>query len=771
MTMRYCIIALLLTLQTQAQQIAGTIRDQQQQPIPYALVVLSPDSTFSKIISSTMTNDSGQYVLTGTTPFYLRASAMGYTTYTGTDRHITLTTTSTALNTVTVKGQKPSFQKQADKFVFNVANSNITTGASAHDVLKHTPLLIANSDGSMHIAGFPATAVVYINDHKSTLSGDDLTNYLKGMPADNIISVEVITNPSAKYEAGASGGIINILVKKTADEGLNSTLTVSGRQNKFNEQKASAVLNYKKKRYAQQLQISGANSENYYLLDATTVYPSQDQQESIYTISNDRYKQATVATAIDYELSQKSNIGGAFEYRYKNSKDFARTTNRVHYTTHTDSLLNTTTQPGENTFMSANLYYKYNHALDINIDAVSYSNHNNSSFLSYYQDGSLFNGYQSNIKQDIRNYSIKADYVHAFLWKTTLEAGAKYTYTQTKNPYNFYNLAEEDKYIYNPAISNYFIYEEKILAAYLNLQKTIHPKLTVKAGARVEDTHTNRNHYTRWFPYGSISYAAHPDHQISMSLKGDFNRPFFWQMNPFTTYASNKTGARGNPFLQPTQNLHAELTYMLHKDYVFMASYGREKNLFNQVATLIPPDTMIYYWDNYGYSRSLSLVSVISKPIVKDLWAASMTNSIEWRTLNVTANGIASRHTYPLYILNINNTFTNIAHTGIDATLTGTYVNRYAQSNMTIRAFGNIDIGLSRNFAKPDIRVAVALEDILFTNYYRISTLQNTQMMNYAIVKANSRLVRISLTKKFGNKKMKRFNTNASGNAQEKNRI
>lgn len=771
--MRYCIIALLLTLQTQAQQITGRVRDQQQQPIPYALVLLSNDSSFSKILASTMTNDSGQYVLTQTdkSPYYLRASSMGYTTYTGTAHNITLAATSTELNAITVKGQKPTFQKQADKFVFNVANSSITTGASAHDVLKHTPLLVTNSDGSMNIAGFPTTAVVYINNRKSTLTGDDLMNYLKGMPADNIISVEVITNPSAKYEAGASGGIININLKKTEDEGLNSSLTLSTRQNRYNEQKASAVLNYKKKRYSQQLQLSGTNARDYYLLDATTIYPTQEQQESIYTISDDRNKQAALSTAINYELPGKSNIGGSFEYRYTNSKQYSHTNNYVWYDAHIDSLINTTAQPVENTFISGNLYFKYKNTLDINLDAVNYSNRNNSDFRSYFLDGRLFNGYQSNIKQDIHNYSIKADYTHAFLWKTKLEAGAKYTYTQTKNPYNFYNLAEEQKYIYNPAISNYFIYEEKIIAAYLNLQKTLAEKISVKAGVRVEDTHTNRNNYTRWFPYGLVNYAVNDNHNISVALKGDFNRPHFSQMNPFTTYVGNKTGARGNPYLQPSQNLHAEMTYVLHKDYVFMASYGHQRNLFNQVATLIPPDTMIYYWDNYGYSKSLALTAVISKPVIKNLWSATVTNSLESRTLNVTANGVASKNTYLLYMLNINNTFTNIAKTGIDATVTASYFNKYAQSNTVIGSFGTIDIGLSRYFVKPDIRVALAAEDILFTNYFRISTLPNPQMMNYALVKANSRLVRLSVSKKFGNKKMKRFNANDSGNVQEKNRI
>lgn len=787
------ILCLLASTHLHAQHLQGKITDPQQHPRPYVLLVLATDSSYTQHVQSTISSDSGTYAFQNIPAgqYYLRATFLGLKTYT--QRIISpatfdfiMTDSSSQLNEFVVKSQKPTFQKLTDKFVFNVANSTLTAGGSAYDVLTHTPLLIPGTNGHLNIAGFPTGATIYINHRKSALSGDDLITYLKGMSADNIISVEVITNPSAKYEAGASGGIINILLKKTEDEGLNGTLTLSDRQNKYNEQRFSALLNFKKRRYAQQFQITATNSKNQLELSTTTSYPKINEIESLNTQITSSYKDMLARTAIDYELSTKTNIGAAVEYKRNSSHSIQESDNYIQYPSYTDSLLNHDKEPGNNNILNANLYFKLNNAsknrsLDLNADGIIYHNNNRSEFLSYYMNkpAAIFNGYQSNVKQQIHNYSFKADYTQPFIWKTTLEAGAKYTYTETKNPYNFYNLdIESNEYFYNPGISNYFIYQEKIIAAYVNIQKSLTEKISIKAGLRMESTNTrniqqvnNANNYTRWLPSATINYAINTNHNLSFALKSDFNRPAFWQMNPFMTYTSNKSGVQGNPFIKPTQSIHAEMTYVLNQNYIFMASYGKERNLSQQVVTLVQPDTLIYYWNNYGYSKSLALTSVVNQTIIKGLWSASITNVLEWRTLNVTANGDAHLNTYPLYMLNINNNFSNIAHTGIDATISGTYFNKYAQGNMLIKSFGDINIGVSKNFSKPDIKVSLAVDDILYTHYFRFSTLPSAEMMNAAVSKSSTRMVRISLTKKFGNKKMKRFNSNNSGNQQEQNRI
>lgn len=787
----FCLVAI---TQVNAQHLRGKITDPQHLPRPYVLVILASDSAYTKDVRSTISSDSGTYTFNNipSGQYYLRATFLGLKSYNnkitipGRELNIIMTDSSSQLNEFVVKSQKPTFQKLTDKFVFNIANSTLTSGSTAYDVLTHTPLLIPGNNGNLNIAGFPAVATVYINNRKSLLTGEDLMTYLKGMSADNIISIEIITNPSAKYEAGASGGIINILLKKTEDEGLNGTLTLSDRQNKFNEQRISGLLNYKKRRYAQQFQLTATNSKNFIQLYGTTLYPKINEVESLNTEIVSAYKDIFANTAIDYELSSRINIGGSIEYKHHSSTARQTTLNYIQYPTYTDSLLNHGKEPGANNILNGNLYFKFNdtkkgRSLDLNVDGIIYNNKDNSEYLSYYMNNpyNIFNGYRSDIKQEIHNYSFKADYTQQFFLKSTLELGGKYTYTETKNPYNFYNLnIPSNEYIYNPGISNYFIYQERIIAAYLNLQKSLTEKISLKAGVRMETTNTHNiqkvtstNNYTRWLPSAMLNYAIHANHNLSFALKSDFNRPAFWQMNPFMTYTSNKSGVQGNPFIKPTQSIHAELTYVYHQNYIFMASYGKEKSLFQQVVTLVPPDTLIYYWNNYGFSRSLSLTSVINKTILKDLWTASITNALEWRTLHVTANGIASENTYPLYMLNINNNFTNIAHTGIDATISGSYINQYAQANMLIKSFGNINLGVSKNFAKPDLKVSLALDDILYTGYFRFRTLPNDQMMNTAVSKNSPRMVRISLMKKFGNKKMKKFNSNDNGNKQEQNRI
>lgn len=779
--------------QTGSQHLTGKITDPQQNPRPYVLLVLASDSLYTQDVKSTISSDSGTYTFQNIPAgkYYLRASFLGLKTYSNKitvpgKLDIILADSSSQLNEIVVKSQKPTFQKLTDKFVFNVANSTLTAGGTAFDVLSHTPLLVLGNNGNLNIAGFPAGATVYINNRKSLLSGDDLLTYLKGMPADNIVSVEVITNPSAKYEAGSSGGIINILLKKTEDEGLNGSLTLADRQNRYNEQRISGVLNYKKRRYAQQLQLSATNSGNFYQLTSTTIYPKIDQVEYLDTKIYSNYKDIYAQTALNYELSPKTNIGGSVEYKYNDRHSRQHITNYIHYPEYTDSLINTNKEPNGNNMLTGNLYLKFNdtkksRSLDLNLDGIIYNNHDYSTFLSYYMNkpSELFNGYKSDVNQQIHNYSFKADYTQPFIWKTTLEAGGKYTYTETKNPYNFYNLnLSNQEFIYNPGISNYFIYQEKIFAAYLNLQKSITQKISLKAGVRLESTHTNNiqkekyiNNYTRWLPSATVNYAINNNHNLSFALKSDFNRPSFWQMNPFMTYTSNKSGVQGNPFILPTQSIRAELTYIYHQNYIFMASYGKETNLFQQVVTLVPPDTLIYLWNNYGYSRSMTLTSVINQTIIKDHWTASITNALDWRTLNATANGVAYKNTYPIYMLNINNNFSNIAHTGIDATIGGNYVNQYVQANMLLKSFGSVNIGVSKNFPKPDVKVSLAVDDIFFNNYFRLSTLPNDQMMNNAVSKGNTRQVRVSLIKKFGNKKMKKFNSNDSGNQQEQNRI
>lgn len=202
-----------------------------------------------------------------------------------------------------------------------------------------------------------------------------------------------------------------------------------------------------------------------------------------------------------------------------------------------------------------------------------------------------------------------------------------------------------------------------------------------------------------------------------------------------------------------------------------MARYSNENNLFQQVVTLYPPDTLMYLKTNYGFSKSFSIISVIDQTIIKDIWNMSLTNSLEWRTLNVIANGISSKNTYPIYTFYANQTFSNIGNSGIDANINAMYMNKWAQANVVMKSFGNLDFGFTKNLTKSDIHISLAVEDLLYTNTSRSSTIPNSKIINYLYARNNSRLVRITLVKKFGNKNMNKIKFNNSNNTQEKSRL
>ncbi|MDR0792221.1 MAG: carboxypeptidase regulatory-like domain-containing protein, partial [Chitinophagaceae bacterium] len=278
----------MLTIKGFAQHtISGGVADKQAAPLAFANIILtsSSDSLFKKgVVSDSAGNfrfnnlHAGNYKLTASLINYLNYSAR-FNLSADTSIFVQLNDTLQDLNAIVITSRKPVFEKTADRFVFNVANSPLTTGGAAWDVLQHTPMLMVNNT-SVSIIG-SSGATVYINDRKSVLSGEDLARYLQAMPADNIIKIEVITAPSAKYEAGTGGGIINIVLKKILDDGLNGSLTLGDRQATYNNQNGSLQLNYRHNRYSQSFTASTGLGKQHFGFDNIITYTNPQQQERL----------------------------------------------------------------------------------------------------------------------------------------------------------------------------------------------------------------------------------------------------------------------------------------------------------------------------------------------------------------------------------------------------------------------------------------------------------------------------------------------------------
>jgi outer membrane receptor protein involved in Fe transport len=524
--------------------------------------------------------------------------------------------------------------------------------------------------------------------------------------------------------------------------------------------------------------------------DNIITYTNPQQQERLIESYTFNSKPVSVSTAMDYQLSSKSTVGAMVDFQNRHSPriDIAHDyiTDYTNAAPTIDSFYNKSNTSTNTNFVSGNLYYKFEEekdkrSLELNLDYFNYRNKTNNEFFSYYANNlpDIYNGYQSYVQQKISNYSAKLDYSQTIFKSITLEAGGKYTYTETKNPYDFYNYENGD-WINNPGVSNYFIYKEKIAAAYASLEKKFSEKFTAKAGLRLENTNLNNiqlatddNHgqnYTRVLPTAYLSYKINRSNNLSFSIRNDFNRPPYYALNPFKDYSSNKNLVQGNPFLQPSTSTQYELSYTLKSSYVFMARYTHASSLFSQVQNVIPPDTLSYSYANYGGANTWSLLSVINKSIIKNLWQINLTNSLQWKTLNTDAYNVQLNKTYTIYSMDFSQTFTNLFKSGIDVSVDGMYQSKFAGVASIGKSIGQVGFGASKNFLKPDLKIGIYANDIFKTYIDRSTTVGSAAFQSYLRSDYDLQYIRIYIVKKFGNKKLKKMQSREGGNSNEKAR-
>lgn len=778
-------------------RISGIVFSDSSKPLSFVSVYLLNDSTNRNIPHGTLSNDSGKFELGPIQKgsYILVARLVGYDEFkahiivsgnSDTTFHIQLTDSSSGLGAVIVRSRKPVFVKKIDRFVFNVANSPAAVGGNAWDVLQHTPLVSANNSGSLSVMG-NSSVTVYINNRKSFLSGEDLTSYLQSMPTDNIVSIEVITMPPVSYDAGSGGAVINIVLKKILDDGLKGSITLTDQQATYNKQRASLQLNYKHNRYTQSLTIGGGLGKSYAKFDNTINYYNINQTEVIPETFVSKPKTLSANTMISYDLSKNSSIGGLVDYSLRRTKTYDNALDNIYTDNALSSYVNNNDGQVNSDMVSGNLFYKFqrerrNQSLVINLDYFNYHNKTSSIFYSRYADdyAEVYNGNMSQATQNANNCSAKADYSQSVWGNINLETGIKYGYTETKNPYIFYNYSNNN-WVYNPQVSNYFVYKEGVAAGYINLEKKISAKLDVKAGTRLENTHiktvqeaTNESHdqnYTRVLPTAYISYTINNSNNISFAIKNDFSRPPFFALNPFKNYASNKVIEVGNPFLQPATTISYELSYVLKNNYVFTAHYEHGASLFGQIQTISPPDTLLYQQTNYGKSDIWSLVSVVNQPIVKGKWEINLTNTVQWLNYDISAGQIRSNKIHGMYIGSLNQTLKNIFSSGIDASVYGMYQSSLVNTNLLGKSFGEVDFGLTKNFAGAGLKVSLFANDIFKTSIYTVHSMGNSSFRSDFRSYYDDRYLRVSLIKSFGNKKVKAAEQRTTGNSEEKNRM
>lgn len=527
------------------------------------------------------------------------------------------------IEAVTVIARKPTVESKADRTVFNVANSSILAGNTTWDIVRMTPMVSIDNDDNVRAEGESVT--VYINDRKSVFTGKELKEYLKTIPADNLMKIEVITSPSSRYEA--SGSVINIVLKKRDDEGLKGSISLTNTQNTKNNQYGSLNLNYHKKTFTQT--FTGSYNDNVFITtnaSRNTFYADNSVSE-IDSKSSYTGKNPSFSSTSEFELNAKNNIGLVLEYfrgkRTSQSNSFENNfLNNVLVNSFSQDIFGRT---NSNT-LGSNLFYKYydkekNRILDVNL-GVNYDSEKGttdftrSNALNTSNELRHFENYNQN-----RNYFVKVDYTSPLGKDGSFEVGGKANFDNNVIPNDYLIIADN----VSMANVNQFQYTENLNSVYANFSKKFFEKLETRIGLRYEHidykirqngSETRRDSYGTWLPNLLLKYAFTPNYDLSLTYNHNLWRPWYSEFNDFEMPGNNGFFYRGNVNLLPNPSDRIGLKFGLYKKYFLSARY-----------TYTDQD----YWTSYTQEIQNGAVKTISFPDnfkgkVEKLYVSASTN-------------------------------------------------------------------------------------------------------------------------------------------------
>lgn len=672
------------------------------------------------------------------------------------------------LNEVLIKSKKPFVEMLADKMVLNVQSDIVASGGTLFEVLQKAPGVSITNDEIINMAG-KAGVNILIDGRPTQMSAKDLAAYLKSTPAAVVDKIEIIMNPSAKYDAQGNAGIINIRLKKNIAKGTNGNVTTSYTQGNHPNYNFSGSLNHREGKWNWYGNIAARKSRQN-TQGAINRYVNSNGINKIFentTTDQDASKNISFQTGADYYVNKKSTFGFIVKGNEYWSRLYTPGITLINTNNTTDSSLHTINDNHQrNSRYNFNTNYKYEDTLgnELNIDADYTSFKNNSSGLvtaDLLNNQNIKYGYTANdqdVLTQIKIYSIKSDYskqlkkMHA-----KIEAGVKFNTIETDNDLKAFtwNL---NQFKPDTGRTNQFNYTEKMFAAYASFNQTI-KKWEYQVGVRAEQSVIKGNSiglknialrypdtsYFNLFPTAFIRYTINDKNSIGISYGRRINRPTFQDLNPFEYIYDNYSKERGNPYLLPEFSNNAELNYSYRGAINIGLGYSYTKNSFQSISSLKGEVTEVTNY-NIGSEKRLYLSLNASVPVTK--WWDSYFNlnpfykayrgAIPEGKLDNTTWGMSwySSHTFTLP----KKWKAQVSSWGNIRTLDGIY---------KTRGLGSLDAGASKLIFKDKLNIRVSVTDIFNTQRWKQQADFGNVHFNY-YRKWESRNFRIQLTWKFG---------------------
>ena len=781
--------------------VSGKVTGEGGKPISFANIILLrvPDSS---LVTTEISGEGGEFALTlvANGSYFIKVMLVGYQTYTTEQLtvsgsnillpEIKLMPADANLKEVTINVQKPFIEVHPDKIVVNVENSIVSAGNTVMDVLARSPGVTVDQNDNISLKGKPGVTIM-IDGRIVPVSGEDLANMLKSMPANSVDKIEIITNPSAKYDAAGTAGIINIKTKKDNKMGLNGSVNAGYGQGVYQKENAGINLNYRENKLNVYFNYNTNDRVGFSHVDWDRKYYTNDVLNGSYVQDNYtvlQFQTNMVGAGMDYDVSAKTTVGASLtgESFYLGTKGyyFANVLDQNNQLQSTFATNNTSSGNWSNYAPNVHLKHSFDSAgreLTVDVDYARYWNTNNQDFTTNYyalngvllQAPYILHGDIAGLTQ-IRSF--KADYVYPMPGIARIETGIKSSYVTEDDQPKFYDRSNGGN-VYDSAQSDHFIYNENINAAYINASKDW-KKYSAQFGLRAEQTIVDgkelitgqsiSNNYFQLFPSFAVQDHLNVNNDLGLTLSRRIERPGYDDLNPYKFFVDPSTYKAGNPYLQPALTYAAELSHTYKQRLVTTFSYSITSNVITEV--IYPSTTQdrvtIQTKENLTQMNYCGVSGAYTIPVFK--WWNNVTSYDAYYSQyrgNLANTSLNAGK--PSFDINTSNKITLPEEWSGEVSVFYQAAQVYGFLNLT--PISMVNVGVQKNMFYKRLTVRINANDI----FWHGNESGSSYFTNYAEVftaKHDTRQANLSVTYRFGKKSAAPVRKHSGGAEEEKKR-
>ncbi len=646
------------------------------------------------------------------------------------------------LDEVEVIAERSQVEMSLDKRVINIGRDITAISTNAIDVLENIPSVTVDVEGNVSLRGDDGVRIL-IDGKMSGLAGVSNRDALRSLPADMIERIEIVTNPSVRYDAEGSSGILNIVLKKDRRRGFNGSFDIStglpfqaGLSGNVNYRLpkvnffANYSLNYRER------PGSGTNYREFYRAEGTFI-TDQNRERNRYSLSN------TFRIGAEYNINPNSSLTLSGLYRF--SDNYSRSVNRYDDFFPAAVLINQIKRLEKeeeySPVMEYNLLYRKQFRRENQLLTASISFMDNrddevatiSEEMLFDISGEYFDPvYQRTSNDEIqRNIEFQLDYFHPFGDDAKIETGFKAQIREIDNDYIVEDQNEDQEWVNMPEFTNHFIYNENIYAAYALFGNDV-GTYSYQLGLRteysdirtrlIETNEDNHNTYFDFFPSAHFTYKLTETQHLQLSYSRRIRRPWFRQLNPFRSFADNRNIWSGNPNLQPVYTNSYELGYLKFWNRAsFNGSvYFRDsKNVFQRLESIDSLGIIYIRPENFATNQSFGL-ELIGSANVQQWWSVNgSANFFRSITEGSTAEQEFKTDAYS-WSGRVSNRFT--IQRGFDFQLSGNFRGPREMPQGKRKANWSVDAGLSKEVLKGNGTLSVNVRDVFNTRKWAFET-------------------------------------------------